>query len=55
MDVFSKKPLFNSKSAFDDKKGSWNAFYENLSEKYSDLGLISPRTRSSQIECNRLL
>ena len=41
--------LFNSESVFDDKKGLWNASYENFPEKYSDWGLISPRTRISQM------
>ena len=50
-----KKTLFNSKSVFDDKKCLSNASYENIPEKYSDWGLISPRTRNSQIECNHLL
>ena len=52
---FLKKPLFKSKSDFDDKKYLWNASYKNLPEKYSDLGLVSPRIRSSQIKCNCML
>ena len=44
-----------SKSVIDDKKCLWNASYENLLEKLSNWGLISPWTRSSQRECNHWL